>query len=47
MWWWWPLVLLLSTMLSVSLGFFVGCMWQSSAGHYWPDESAGEAQRAP
>jgi hypothetical protein len=40
--WWWTTVLLVSTMLSVSLGFVVGCAWQSSVGH-WPDEAAGDA----
>ena len=35
-WWWWATVLMLSSMLSASLGFFVGCMWQSSVGR-WPD----------
>jgi hypothetical protein len=40
--WWWTTVLLVSSMLSVSLGFFAGCMWQSSVGH-WPDEPTGDA----
>jgi hypothetical protein len=42
LWWWWTTVLMLSSMLSVSLGFFVGCMWQSSVGR-WPDESKSDA----
>jgi len=42
LWWWWTTVLVLSSMLSASLGFFVGCMWQSSVGR-WPDESKSDA----
>jgi hypothetical protein len=42
LWWWWTTVLILSSMLSVSLGFFAGCAWQSSVGR-WPDESTDDA----
>jgi hypothetical protein len=35
-------VLLLSSMLSVSLGFVAGCAWQSSVGH-WPDEAMNDS----
>ena len=43
-WWWWTTVLVLSSMLSVSLGFLAGCMWQSSVGH-WPDESEDQRRQ--